>query len=178
MKRTFTSSIAALLCIALCFEIISCTKESGAVSANSSVSNSITSTTFSDNEKIAVDEVVTLSCANDGKGEDVHVTGNLHALIHTIVNGNHFTTRYHFQPQGVKGTGLTSGTVYQLNGESGETITGSFNNGKYSRTSINNFRLVGQSTLDNYVVHENTHITINANGKTTIMTDNYSANCK
>ena len=44
-------------------------------------------------------------------------------------------------------------------------------------TFINNFRIVGQGPDNNLEVHENIHITINANGEVTSTVDNESIEC-
>ena len=51
-------------------------------------------------------------CANGGAGEIVDLSGRLHTLISMSVNGNHFSSMQHFQPQGVSGTGETTGATY------------------------------------------------------------------
>jgi len=47
----------------------------------------------------------------------------------------------------------------------------------FTFTSVNNFRIIGQGPGNNSVVHENTHITINANGTITASVDNFKATC-
>lgn len=43
---------------------------------------------------------------------------------------------------------------------------------------INHFRMVGQGPGNNYEVHENSHVTVNANGDFTASHDNLSITCK
>jgi hypothetical protein len=43
---------------------------------------------------------------------------------------------------------------------------------------VNNFRLIGQGSGNNLQVHQNVHITINANGTVTATVDNTSVDCK
>src|SRR6266567_741998 len=42
----------------------------------------------------------------------------------------------------------------------------------------NNVRIIGQGPGNNLLVHENAHITINANGTVTVFHDNFSVDCK
>ena len=43
---------------------------------------------------------------------------------------------------------------------------------------VNNFRIIGQGTGNNFLVHEIVHLTINANGTATNYVDNFSIECK
>jgi hypothetical protein len=58
-------------------------------------------------------------------------------------------------------------TQYQDNGKVG-----------YEYTYVNNFRIIGQGPGNNYLIHNNFHYTINANGELTAWVDNFSAECK
>jgi hypothetical protein len=67
-------------------------------------------TTDTFNEKVPLDQVVDNPCT----GEQIRVTGALHILFHVTEDANgglHVQT--HFQPRGVSGTGLESGTRYR-----------------------------------------------------------------
>jgi hypothetical protein len=119
---------------------------------------------------------VFVPCANGGAGETVTLTGNLHFQSHTTVDaqgGLH--ANVHTQPQGVSGTGDVTGAKYQgtgvtqdrINVTAGETFT-----------FVNNFRIIGQGPGNNFLVHQNVHITINANGDLTADVDNLRAECK
>jgi hypothetical protein len=55
---------------------------------------------------------------------------------------------------------------------------GSLTNGQFNQTFVNNFRIIGQGPGNNFVLHENFHLTINANGEVTTVHDNFSADCK
>jgi hypothetical protein len=43
---------------------------------------------------------------------------------------------------------------------------------------VNNFRIIGQGKGNNFLVHENLHLTINANGVATAVHDNFSIDCR
>jgi hypothetical protein len=43
---------------------------------------------------------------------------------------------------------------------------------------VNNFRIIGQGTGNNFLVHETFHITVNADGTMTASVDNFSVDCK
>lgn len=172
MKKFFTF-IAGMLMLSVLF--ITCKKETNTV-ASSSQQLSAKATTFTSNEKQPVDEIIFVPCANNGAGEIVELTGTIHILIHTTVNGNNFNTKYHFQPQGISGKGQTTGITYHGSGVTQEEIKGSLKNEKYMDTYINNFKIAGHGV--NYKIHNNMHITVNANGETTASVDNFSSDCK
>jgi hypothetical protein len=172
MKKNF-APVAGMLMLAILF--ITCKKETTGV-VSSSQQLSAKATTFTSNEKQPVDAIVFVPCANNGAGENVELKGTIHILIHTTLNGNNFTTKYHVQPQGISGVGLTTGIRYHGSGVTQEEIKGSLKNGKHSETYINNFKITGHGV--NYKIHNNIHITVNANGETTASVDNFSSDCK
>jgi hypothetical protein len=45
-------------------------------------------------------------------------------------------------------------------------------------TDINNFRIIGQGPGNNFLVHDNFHISVNANGVVTSFHDNFGVDCK
>ena len=139
---------------------------------------SFAASVFKDNIKIPVNIVVFIPCAVGGTGEDVLLSGPLHVLVHQTVNDNRFTAKFHNQPQGISGEGLTTGDKYQATGVTQETVGGSFVNGQFSDTFVNNFRIIGQGPGNNFLVHQTFHFTINANGVQTAFVDNFSVDCK
>lgn len=130
------------------------------------------------NDVVDANFSVFVSCANGGAGEVVQVSGPLHTLIRYTINGTNVSGGGHFQPQGMSGVGLTTGTKYQATGVTQDAFKGSLQNGQLNGTFINNFRFIGQGPNNNFLVHENYHFTINANGIVTSVHDNLSASCK
>jgi hypothetical protein len=105
-------------------------------------------------------------------GDLVHLSGSLHMVVDlTVDSAGGFHFKEHAQPQGISGVDLTTGAKYQGTGvtQDQETISA---NGAEEATFVNNFRLIGQGPDNNYTVHENAHITINANGVVTATVDN------
>ena len=129
------------------------------------------------NESIPIDLVAFVSCANGGAGELVFMSGDLHVLTHfTLSNSGNLHVTQHFQPQGISGYGEISGDKYQATGGTHEEFN---DNGlPFTDTYINNFRIIGQGPGNNFLVHENYHVTINANGVVTSFVDNFSVECK
>jgi hypothetical protein len=131
-----------------------------------------------DNESIDIDLVVFVPCANGGAGELVELNGPLHVLTIFNINGNKLSGKTHFQPQGISGFGQDTGDKYRATGVTQDHFKGSFNNGQFNQTMVNNFRIIGQGPGNNFLVHENFHLTINAKGEVTTAHHNFSVECK
>jgi len=130
------------------------------------------------NDSIDINLLAFVPCANGGAGELVALEGPLHILTSFTINGNNVSGKSHFQPQGISGVGQTTGDTYHATGVTQDNFKGSFNNGQFNETFINNFRIIGQGPDNNFTVHENFHLTINANGDLTSFHDNFSVDCK
>lgn len=130
------------------------------------------------NDRTDISLSVFIPCAAGGAGELVDLTGPLHTLITFTINGNNVSGFFHFQPQGISGTGETTGDKYQGTGVTQESFKTSLQNGQANITSVNNFRIIGQGAGNNFLVHETLHITINADGNVTVFHDNFSVECK
>ena len=121
---------------------------------------------------------VDVPCANGGAGETLDLQGDLHILMTSTVNGNNVSGKFHFQPQGVSGTGSVTGDTYRATGVTQGTFKGSLQNGQYAETFVNNFRMIGPGPGNNFLVHELFHITINANGEVTVEHEISRVECK
>ena len=130
------------------------------------------------NETQTIPVSVFVPCANSGAGEVISGDLRLHSLTTLTVNGNNVSGKFHFQPQGGSLVGETTGDTYRATGVTQGHFKGSFQNGQYTETFVNNFRIIGPGPGNNYLVHETFHITINANGDVTVDHDNFSVECK
>src|SRR5688572_23795015 len=73
--------------------------------------------TTTTNEQIPVTIFVFVPCANNGAGEVISVSGDLHVLTHvTVTPTGNVHVKQHFQPMGISGTGFTTGDKYQGTG--------------------------------------------------------------
>jgi hypothetical protein len=121
---------------------------------------------------------VFVPCAAGGAGEWVVFNGDLHVLLEETDNAaGGIQVKSHFQPQGLTGTGLTTGAKYQATGVTQDEFNVGPGGLPYTETFVNNFRMIGQGPGNNYMVHETFHITINANGTVTAYVDNFSITC-
>lgn len=132
--------------------------------------------TFTVSSTFPIDMLVFVPCAAGGAGELVELTGNLHDLFHvTFTPSGTYRISVVDNPQGITGIGWTTGVKYQ-----GTGITRDNSGGRvgFEATYINNFKIIGQGTGNNFLIHENLHITVNANGTLTVFHDNFSVECK
>src|SRR5438046_10629163 len=114
-----------------------------------------------------------------GNLELVALVVSIHTLNTFTINGNNVSGTAQFQPQGLSGTGETTGDKYQATGVTkASSFKGSFQNGQFTQTYVNNFRIIGQGSGNNFLVHEVLHVTFNANGTVTVFHDNFSIDCK
>jgi len=133
-------------------------------------------TTFTTSQSFPVDLFVYIPCAAGGAGEFVELTGNLHDLFHiTFTAKGGVIVSVLDNPQGVSGTGLTTGAKYQGTGETRFSFTGTVG---FEETDVNNFKIIGSGPGNNFLVYETLHVTVNANGTLTTYVDNFSVECK
>ena len=131
-----------------------------------------------ENDAVPLDLQQFIPCANGGVGETVDLTGPLHVLMTATINRNNFHATFHFQPQGVSGVGSTSGETYHATGVTREDVNEANATFPFVATFVNNFRIIGQKTSDNFIVHENVHVTVTATGALTASIDNFRIDCK
>jgi hypothetical protein len=132
--------------------------------------------TFTVSQFFELDIAVFVDCANGGVGENVTLSGTLHDLFHITINGNKVVVKFHDQPQGISGVGEISGDLYHATGVTQETTT----TGVIGVTDnfVNNFKIIGPRPGNNFLVHENLHVTVNANGTLTVLRDHVTVECK
>ena len=133
-------------------------------------------TTSISNITFPIELFVFVPCANGGAGEVIDVSGPLHEVFRlTQSSSGNFSLYIHDQPQGVSGVGLTTGAKYQATGITEQSFH--FNGLPFNTTFVNNFNMIGQGPGNNFKVHENFHLTVNANGVLTAFVDNFSITC-
>ena len=143
------------------------------------VSNASASTQgVSTNISVPIQLTVFIPCANGGSGDTITLSGNLHELISFTITANNIHLNELVNPQGISGVSSLTGQKYQGTGETRQDANIANAGFPAEATFVNNFKIIGQSTGNNYLVHENAHITINANGTVTATQDNLSITCK
>jgi hypothetical protein len=132
--------------------------------------------TFTVSQFFQVDLSFFVDCANGGAGENVLLSGRLHDLFHVTINGNRFVLKFHDQPQGISGVGEVTGDVYRATGVTQGTSTSGVIG--LTDTFINNFKIIGPGPGNNFLIHQNIHVTVNGNGTLTVLRDHTTAACK
>ncbi len=130
-------------------------------------------TTFNSQMSVPISITVFVPCA----GDIVPLTGNLHiGVTETIDSNGGFHLSVLFNPQGVSGIGSPSGAEYQGTGETRFDVQTS-GPPPINFTFVNNFKIIGQGPDNNLLIHQNVHVTVNANGTLTAFVDNFSFSC-
>ena len=109
-------------------------------------------------------------------GEQVHVFGPIDIDTQTTINSTGTTTSMHFTPH-LTAIGLTSGLEYVAVGPA--QITTHTSASGASVTSFTNVTiLVAPGAAPNLELIEVGHVTVNANGDTTVSFDNFRGGCR
>jgi hypothetical protein len=116
--------------------------------------------------------------ATECGNETVLVSGRLHLVMHgTISSSGNVHAVLHVNPQNIRGFGVTTGTEYLAPGML-QTVTNMNGPAPMTETFVNNFELIGQGAAPDFMLHQNMHLTINANGEITAAFDHVTSECK
>lgn len=132
--------------------------------------------TVTQNDFLPLDLFVFVPCAASGAGEAVLLQGSLHVLSHMTTDstgGVHLVQ--HFNPQGVSGTGVTTGDAYH---GTGMTRFNTKLTVGVAETYVNNFRIIGRGPGNNYLVHDTYRITLDAEGRLLTERFRFTVECK
>ena len=110
-------------------------------------------------------------------GDTIHISGTLLAVFtETTTPSGGFVVSSHFQPQGIKGVDLTTGTKYIATGLTRDILVVSPAGG-ITETFVNRFHIQATTGAESFIVSEVFHITVNPNGDVTAFVDNFSSTC-
>jgi hypothetical protein len=110
-------------------------------------------------------------------GDFIHVSGTLLVTnTETSTPSGGFVVAFHFQPQGVTGVDLTTGTVFHATGLTRDLIVFSPSGG-ITETFVNQFHIQATGGEQSYIITELFHITISPDGTVRSLFDNVSATC-
>ncbi|HYP39919.1 MAG TPA: hypothetical protein VEX13_06125 [Chloroflexia bacterium] len=127
------------------------------VASAPAVPGSAQATTIHENVTVPIHEVIIHPCT----GEEIAFSGEAHVMFHVTVDasgGVHGTSQSNLQ--GVSGVGLTSGDVYRLIRQDGET---SNFNGAEEITIVQTNLVVGPGPENNFKLLVVQHLTCNSN---------------
>jgi hypothetical protein len=110
-------------------------------------------------------------------GDLIHVSGRLLGIFsETQTPSGGELIASHFQPQGVTGVDLVTGTVFHATGLTRD-LTVSFPAGGGTETFINRFHIQATGGAQSYVVAEVFHITMTPDGTVTASLDKIYTTC-
>jgi hypothetical protein len=110
-------------------------------------------------------------------GDLIHVSGPLLAVIsETATPSGAEVVAFHFQPQGVTGVDLVTGTVFHATGLTRDLIVNSPPGGS-TETFVNEFRIQATGGAESYIVTELFHVTVTPDGTVTVFFDNFASTC-
>ncbi|HET9322792.1 MAG TPA: hypothetical protein VFO03_02865 [Gaiellaceae bacterium] len=110
-------------------------------------------------------------------GDPIHLSGTLLAVIsETTTPSGGEVIAFHFQPQGVTGVDLVTGTVFHATGLTRDLIVISPPGGT-TETFVNRFHIQATGGAESFIVSELIHITIAPDGTVTVEFDNFASTC-
>lgn len=173
MKALVRTSLSFLLLLPLLHPLLFSAPAQAAAPSRPPQQAAQTETTV---ENLPFELTVPVSCALGGAGEDVALTGTVHAVTHYTARADGssvYTT--HGAAQGIRGVGLTSGDTYRLAGATNYADT--FSGLPHAQTYVSVLHLVGPGPGNNITLYEVTHYTYDANGDLTVSFDKSRAEC-
>jgi hypothetical protein len=110
-------------------------------------------------------------------GDPIHVSGPLLAVMtETATRSGGEVLSFHFQPQGVTGVDLVTGTVFHATGLTRDLIVSSPPGGS-TETFVNRFHIQATRGAESYIISELFHVTVAPNGTVTAFFDNFASTC-
>jgi hypothetical protein len=110
-------------------------------------------------------------------GDVVHLTGQLAVVMtETTTPSGGVTSSIHFQPQGVTGVDLSTGTIFHATGLTRDIVVNTPPGGA-TETFVNRFHIQATGGAQSYVVSELFHVTVSPDGTTRVFFDNFSSTC-
>jgi hypothetical protein len=118
---------------------------------------------------------VSFSVVNPCNGETVVVSGNEHDTLHMTMDGNGgFHGVFHMNLQDVSGVG-DQGNTYRIPATFHDNINGKVGE-EETLTATSN--VISQGSAPNFLLHDDTHITVHPDGTVTSSHDNFRTECR
>jgi hypothetical protein len=113
-------------------------------------------------------------CVAGGAGEYVDLAGWSHYVFSVTIDDQGGAHLFANELQQLTGTGETTGAIYRGSGEMREAYNMSVG---FQQTDIGDAMMISQGPGNNFKVHENFHLTVNADGTVTVTMDNFRVTC-
>jgi hypothetical protein len=110
-------------------------------------------------------------------GDLIHLSGPLLVTMSdTTTPSGGEVIAFHFQPQGVSGVDLVTGTVFHATGLTRDLIVNSPPGGS-TETFVNRFHIQATGGAQSFIITELFHVTVTPDGTVTVFFDNFSSTC-
>jgi hypothetical protein len=110
-------------------------------------------------------------------GDTIALSGQLLIVQTTTATpSGGFVVSVHFQPQGISGTDLQTGTAYRGTGVTRDIVVTTPAGGT-TETFVNLFRVQATAGADSFIVSQLVHFTVSATGVLTASVDKSSTSC-
>jgi hypothetical protein len=110
-------------------------------------------------------------------GDVVHLTGQLVVVMtETTTPSGGLTMSFHFQPQGVTGVDLSTGTIFHATGLTRDLVVNTPPGGT-TETFVNRFHIQATGGAQSFIVSELFHVTVTPDGTVRVLFDNLSSTC-
>jgi hypothetical protein len=110
-------------------------------------------------------------------GDTIALSGQLLIVQTTTATpSGGFVVSVHFQPQGINGTDLQTGTAYRGTGVTRDIVVTTPAGGT-TETFVNLFRVQATAGADSFIVSQLVHFTVSATGVLTASVDKSSTSC-
>lgn len=133
--------------------------------------------TRSNDVRVPLDVTQWVPCANNGLGELMQLDGYIHVLFAQVVNNNRGSWLFHSTAQSGEAVGQTTGLVYRVTGSPLLEAEQYAADGYPDVFRLVWFRHISGDNLV-FVITEVSHITINADGTTTVTHNQSTVECK
>jgi hypothetical protein len=123
-------------------------------------------------ERVPFDETFPLC-----NGDPLHLSGTLLAVTsETATPSGGEIVAIHFQPQGVTGVDLVTGTIFHATGLTRDLSVNSPPGG-FTETFVNRFHIQATRGVESFIVSELIHVTVTPDGTVTVEFDNFASTC-
>lgn len=131
-------------------------------------------TAFTTDHQVKMNMRVFVPCAAAGAGEYIQLSGSLHIVFVTTLDGaGGFQSKYQFQPNAVLGKGLSTGQMYQGTGTAQGTVKGTVG---ATSSFADSFKVSGPG--GNFLVRAEVQVSISPKGGLIVTVNNFSVTCK
>jgi hypothetical protein len=111
-------------------------------------------------------------------GDLIHVSGRLLVVTSetTTPSGGHVFA-IHFQPQGVTGVDLVTGTIFHAGGLTRDLVVSVPAGQAFTETFVNNFHLQATGGAESFIVKDLFHVTVTPDGTVRVEFDKATSTC-